>query len=467
MSDHATRQASALTPSATASAEEDFQTRREGDQVWIEVIKRMESTYSELVQYQGELEKKNAQLEDAQNFIQSIISSISDVLIVCDVNGTILQINNALENSLGKTAESLIGLPLTALISEKHQSMIAEFPEHIRSGSIIDCEIDLLDQSNTDIPMAINCSARFDHKNRLSGFVITGRPLGELRRAYSDLQQTHEDLKNAQQQLIQSEKLASLGRLVAGVAHELNNPISFLYANMHALQRYEEKYKTYIDAIHNNVTTDEREKLRAELKIDRVMSDIEPLVEGSLEGAERVSDIVKNLRKFATPQEDNKQTFNLIPVIERATSWVLKAAVIKPEVITDYPEQLEIFNNKGHIHQIIINLIQNAVDAISEVQKPQLHISVSTKNNTVEISVQDNGAGISTSDIVKIFDPFFTTKVVGNGTGLGLYISYGLATEQCGGDLNAVSHKDTYTQSNDTHTKGAEFILSLPLKVST
>jgi len=463
MSDTAPQQSSTLAavtdPIAGLVTERNHQTRRADDQIWVDVIQRMESTYTELVQYQVELEVKNAALEDAQRFIKSIISSISDVLIVCDINGHILQVNNSLENIINKTSEELTGSPLAKLISEQHQSMITEFPEHIRSGSIIDCEIDMRNSAGEAIPMAVNCSARYDHKNRLCGFVVTGRPVGELRRAFSELRQSHEDLKKAQQQLIQSEKLASLGRLVAGVAHELNNPISFLYANMHALQGYEEKFKVYIDAIHNNATLEERDKLRQELKIDRIMSDIEPLIEGSMEGAERVSDIVKNLRSFATPQESKKQVFDLIPVIERATSWVLKAASIKPEIITDYPECLELCNSEGHVHQILINLIQNAVDAIEKIEEPQLHISIRIKSKKIEISIQDNGCGITTPDIVKIFDPFFTTKAVGSGTGLGLYISYGLATEQCGGDLNAISHE------NNNH-KGAEFVLCLPLEVS-
>lgn len=451
----------AKTPSSSALSNSvkhirQRQPRIADEQMWVDVIQHMESTYTELVNQQVELEEKNAALIDAQHFIQSVMSSISDTLIVCDVNGHILQVNEALESLIGKSQLDLTGMPISSLVSKEYQQMIAEFPDHIRSGAIIDCEIDLINSANQPVPMAVNCNARFDYKNRLSGFVITGRPLGELRKTYGDLKQAHEDLKNAQQHLIQSEKLASLGRLVAGVAHELNNPISFLYANMHALQGYEHKLKLYIDAIHNNVEPGAREKLRAELKIDRMMGDIEPLVEGSLEGAERVSDIVQNLRKFATPQEGNKQTFNLIAVIERATSWVLKASSIKPEIITDYPDSLELYNSEGHVHQILINLIQNAVDVIKNVSQPQLCISVHEKNKQVEISIRDNGPGITVADIVKIFDPFYTTKPVGSGTGLGLYISYGLATEQCNGDLNAINHENS----------GAEFVLSLPHEVS-
>jgi len=430
--------------------------QRAEDSTWIDVIQRMDSIYADLVQYQVELEDKNAELENAKNFIQSVLASITDILIACDVNGNIQQVNAALVKVIGKPADELTGKPLAHIISDAFQPMIAEFPEHIRSDSIIDCEIDLLNRDGDDVPMAINCSARYDHKNRLCGFVVTGRPLGELRRAYSELHQAHEDLKQAQLQLIQSEKLASLGRLVAGVAHELNNPISFLYANMHALKSYEHDFKVYIDAIHNRISNEEREHLRQKLNIDRMMADIEPLVEGSLEGAERVSEIIKNLRRFATPQKENRQRFDLVVVIKRALSWVLKAGHGKPEVITDLPEELFITNNEGHVHQILINLIQNAVDAMENTPQPRLTIRLQHKHRA-DIHVIDNGPGISDEDKVKIFDPFYTTKAVGSGTGLGLYISYGLATEQCGGDLCLSTHDNN----------GAEFIFSLPLEADT
>jgi two-component system, NtrC family, sensor histidine kinase HupT/HoxJ len=442
-----------LTNQAGLTAELDQQVRRADDKAWIEVIQQMDSIYADLVRYQVELEDKNSALENAQSFINSVISSISDILIVCDINGHIQQVNQALTELIGSTDSELKGLSLHKLFAEKHLPLISDFPEHIRSGSLIDCEVDLIDRQKQSVPMAISCNARFDNKNRLSGLVITGRPLGELRKAYSELHKAHEELKTAQLQLIQSEKMASLGRLVAGVAHELNNPISFLFANMHALKSYQQNFKQYIDAIHNNITKAGREKLRQQLRIDAMMDDIEPLVEGSLEGAERVSEIVQNLRRFTTPQQSMKQKFDLIPVINRAASWVLKSTTIKLEICNEFPASLMINNNEGYIHQILVNLIQNAVDAMLETEKPRLEISINSKQSKVHILIRDNGHGIRQSDIVKIFDPFFTTKSVGRGTGLGLYISYGLATEQCQGDL---------TVSSDE--QGAEFQLVLPLE---
>lgn len=432
----------------------DILNRRADDQVWVDVIQRMEKTYSETVRYQIELEEKNAALEDAQNFIQSVITSISDTLIVCDVNSNILRVNEALQTIIGTSSEKLVGKPLSTLISKKYESMISEFPDHIRSGSIIDCEIDFVSSTSSSVPMAINCTARFDHKDRLSGFVITGRPMGELRKAYSDLQQAHEDLKNAQQQLIQSEKLASLGRLVAGVAHELNNPISFLYANMHALQDYSKNLIAYIDSVHQYQNADELTVLRDELGIDNIVNDITSLLEGSLEGAERVSEIVQNLRKFATPQKRVREQFDLVRAIRRAISWVMKTTSNKPKLVTTMPDELILSNSEGHVHQILINLIQNAVDALADIGDPRLTIDVIVAEEIAEVHVKDNGVGIAEEDMVKIFDPFYTTKDVGSGTGLGLYISYTLAMEQCGGVLRTVS----------TDTGGAVFVLSLPLE---
>ena len=448
---------SSLTDQVGIPAELQAEAKLADDHAWIEVIQRMDDIYADLVRYQVELEDKNSQLEEAQSFIQSVISSMSEILIVCDINGRIQQVNQALLDNIGVTEKQINDKPLASLFSEKDLAMVADFPEHIRTGSLIDCEVDLINSDRQPVPMALNCSARFDYDNRLSGLVITGRPLGELRKAYTELHQAHEELKAAQKHLIQSEKMASLGRLVAGVAHELNNPISFLFANMHALNSYQDKFKTYLDAIHNNISKKEREGLRKDLRIDHMLADISPLVEGSMEGAERVSEIVQNLRKFATPQESKMKSFDLINVLKRASNWVLKATTLKPELYTNFPEQLELTNNEGYVHQILVNLIQNAVDAIEHCEQPRIDIFVEIDNAVVEVRILDNGQGIDEADLVKVFDPFFTTKAVGSGTGLGLYISYGLASEQCQGKLSV----------QNLAKGGAELTLSLPLEIQS
>ncbi|MCB1774391.1 MAG: PAS domain-containing protein [Gammaproteobacteria bacterium] len=435
---------------------------RVGDQVdavsdesaWIEVIQRMDSIYADIVRYQVELEEKNANLEEAHQFIQSVISSISDVLIVADIHGNIQQVNGALEGLIGRSAADITGAPLATLFMPDYVDMVEDFAEHIRTGVINDCEVELTGPGGEGAPIAINCTPRFDHDGRLSGLVITGRPLGELRRAYQDLRETHDRLQMAQQQLVQSEKMASLGQLVAGVAHELNNPISFVFGNMHALKRYEQRLASYLQAIHDGADREAREALRSELKIDRLLQDIEPLIEGSLEGAERVGEIVEDLRRFSTPNQQQCQPFDLARVVNTAADWVTKARRERPDVCIDMPVELTINGYEGYVHQILVNLIQNAADALEGRNDPRIDINVAVDNRRARIRVRDNGPGIATDQVLRVFDPFFTTKPVGKGTGLGLYISYNLATEQCAGRLGAANLPGG----------GAEFVFELPLE---
>ncbi len=426
------------------------------DDAWVEVVQRMDEIYADLVNSQVELEEKNAELEQAQQFIESVLSSMHDVLVVTDINGKIQRVNRTLENLIGKTSEALKGEPLSSLFPASSAPQIDEFPEKIRSGNLVDCEVDMLNHDADSVPMAVTCKAHYDVKGRLLGSVLTGRPLDEIRRAYRQLKETHEALKATQQQLIQSEKMASLGRLIAGVAHELNNPISFVFGNMYVLQGYEKRMREYLDGVHNNISIEERNHLRKTLKIDHILGDIKPLLEGSLEGSERVKNIVEELRRFSTPKQNEVASFNLINLIHSAVHWVLHSARNKPKLITSMPEALNITANEGYIHQILMNLLQNALDALEAKDHKGdavLEITLIEAEESVDIVIRDNGSGISEENMLSVFDPFFTTKPVGKGTGLGLYISYGLATEQCNGSLLVENHADG----------GAVFTLSLPV----
>ncbi len=425
-----------------------------GEEAWVEVIRRMDTIYADLVHYQVELEHKNEELEEAQHFIDSVLSAMSDVLVVADINGRIQRLNQAMLDMTGKRAEELLDRDITILFTGDSVDMVREFPQRVRDHAITDCEAEMLGTDGETVPIAINCSPRYDSNGVLSGMVITGRQLGELRRAYRELQDAHQRLKDAQRQLVQSEKMASLGRLVAGVAHELNNPISFVFGNMHALKRYEGRLQHYLDTVHRGRPTAEVEALRRQLKIDRLLKDIGPLINGSLEGAERVSTIVQNLRRFATPNHQGQNWFDLSRLAENAVTWVAKTTRTTPELYFDMPEELPVHGSEGHVHQILINLVQNAIDAMEDLPQPRLDIHVIRQPNRVEIHIRDHGPGIPEEHLLHIFDPFFTTKEIGKGTGLGLYISYGLATEQCGGDLSATNHPEG----------GAEFVLSLPLE---
>ena len=401
------------------------------EEAWVSVIQKMDEAYADLVRYQVEIEEKNEALEQAQSFLDSVQSAMSDLLIVCDHQGQIIQINNAAEQLTGRNADDVVGMPFAELVTEKYRSKISTSLQQIRVQPLRDCEVEL-DAPSGAVPLAMNCSARKDQRGRLVGMVMVGRPLGELQRAYKALNEAHADLKLAQERLVQSEKMASLGRLVAGVAHELNNPISFVYGNMHALKRYSDKLARYFDAIHEGASRPQLQQLRAELRLDKAMKDLGSLVEGTLEGADRVREIVSDLRQFSSCQSAEKTEFDLIHVVHSAMHWILKESRREIVVHDHMPLQLKALGHSGQIHQVIVNLIQNAVDAMEATEQPTLILYAGDNGAQTWFELQDNGPGIAPANQSRVLDPFFTTKPVGQGTGLGLSISYGILSEHGG-----------------------------------
>jgi two-component system sensor histidine kinase HupT/HoxJ len=434
-----------LAAAAGASAE---------DGIWLDVIRKMDEVYNDLLQYEVALEKKNATLEDTQQFISSVLTSMSDLLIVCSRAGVIESVNAALASLLGVDAESLHGRTVFDLFSDEESRQCAGRLFADQSGQPAEeVEMQLKAANGSAIPVSLNWTPRYNGVGKMLGLVITGRPVGELRRAYQALRRAHEDLKTTQQQLIHSEKMASLGRLVAGVAHELNNPISFVYGNTLAMKRYAERLARYLGAVHGDVPLNEREALRGELRIDRLLDDLPSLIDGTVEGAERTRDIVDALKRFSATDRDERRAFDLVEVIERAVQWVSKATANQFEVRLNLPPALEVLGSPGQVQQVVMNLVQNAADATEGARERRLEISSGRgEEGRAVVEFRDSGPGIPAANLDKLFDPFFTTKPVGRGTGLGLAISYGIV-ERHGGKLTA-----------DNHPKGgALFTLQLPL----
>lgn len=422
------------------------------ESAWIEVVRSMDEVYNELLQYEVVLEQKNSELEESQQFIFSILTSMSDLLLVCDRNGVIEEVNHSLLAFTGKTEQELKGAKLSSLFADENDCAIAKrVISSLTTEPANDVELQFRTREGNATPVALNFTPRLSATQKLLGVVITGRPVGELRRAYHKLREAHEELKRTQQQLMQSEKMASLGKLVAGVAHELNNPISFVLGNMHAMQRYTPRFKRYLDAIHDGATREELEKLRAELRIDHILDDLAPLLTGAVEGAERTRDIVDGLKRFSAADRDENIEFNLAEIIERTVHWVTRAAPTNFRVVIDVPKEMPFFGSSGQIQQVITNLVQNASDATEKLPEPLLTITARVDESGICILFRDNGPGISEQAMGRIFDPFYTTKPVGKGTGLGLSISYGII-ERHGGQLSV----------SNAAEGGAEFKLCLP-----
>ena len=245
--------------------------------------------------------------------------------------------------------------------------------------------------------------------------------------------------------------MASLGRLVAGVAHELNNPISFVLGNVHAFARYGERIAAYCQALHEGADAARLAALRAELRIDRILADLPSLIEGTLEGAERTRDIVDGLKRFSAVDRDAHQRFDLVEIIERAVTWVGRATSERFAVEKRLPPSLPMVGSAGQMQQVLMNLVQNAFDATAGREGARLSIDGRLDETTIVVELADNGPGIDPEHLGKIFDPFFTTKPIGKGTGLGLSISYAIV-EHHGGGLTA----------DNAPGGGARFTLRLP-----
>ena len=289
----------------------------------------------------------------------------------------------------------------------------------------------------------------------------------ELQTANQNLHETLNQLKATQTKLVDAEKMASLGQLTAGIAHEINNPINFVAANIKPLEldikdifevinRYEK-----ID-LHSNITQQlqEIESYKSQLDLDYIGDEIDALLMGIKEGANRTAEIVKNLKNFARIDQDNLKLANLNEGIESTLVLVRNAFPSNLKLQKDLGELPEVECIPGKINQVFMNIITNAVYAIKVKKYPKGESGILTLKSwhdgeTVKIAIEDNGIGMSTETISKIFEPFFTTKDVGKGTGLGMSIVKGIMDSHQG---------SVYIDSNVG--EGTKFILTLPVKAS-
>lgn len=425
------------------------------EDAWKDVIAAMDRTYLELVDYQELLEKQNRELDDMRQFMASVLSSVSDLLIVVNKTRAIERTGGAIRDILGADVATEVGAPLAGLLQEAEQNPLFAAIDKVmltREPAIV--EVGFTTHYGST-PLEISVSPRLDARGRSQGVVLIGRPLGELRNAYTELETSHIALQQAQAQLVRNEKLASLGRLVAGVAHELNNPISFVYANTHALEKYSERLETYFDAVHHGRSRQELIALRNELKLEKTVHNLRTAIEGARDGAERVRDIVEDLRRLSAEGSGERVSFDMMTTARTAADWVVRASKAQLEVTFVDESEKQALGNPGHVQQIVMNLVQNAIDALAEVECPALTLHVGERDQQILLQVIDNGPGISDKDASAIFDPFFTTKPVGKGTGLGLSISHKIAEE----------HGGTLTLAR-TGPDGSCFELTLPTEAS-
>ena len=289
-----------------------------------------------------------------------------------------------------------------------------------------------------------------------------------------ELKEINAKLTEAKFSLVQSEKMAAIGQLAAGIAHEINNPMGFVTSNFEILQKYFKRVIEFLSFVQNKINDNEpsdnpdvsqyaklfSEKYKS-LKIDLILGELEGIFSDSASGIERVTEIVQSLRIFARSSKDDEKDTNILNDLMNQVILITRNEVKYIASITlDIPDDIVLFCNRIQLGQVFINVILNAAQAIKSQLRSDLGlISITARkvNQDVVIRFSDDGPGIPEENILKIFEPFFTTKEIGQGTGLGLSISYDIIVNKHNGSFDV----------NSEQGKGATFIITLPIVTNT
>lgn len=285
-----------------------------------------------------------------------------------------------------------------------------------------------------------------------------------------ELKLINAELTEAKFSLVQSEKMAAIGQLAAGIAHEINNPMGYVSSNFDILKKYYGRIKDYINYLNQEITNgsficpnencsaiSNLNKKYKDLNIDYILKDTEELFADSDNGIKRITDIIQSLRVYARSSKDNeKDTYVLLELIQQVILIIKSEVKYVATIKLDVPDDIYLYCNKIQIGQVLVNIIVNATHAIKSQMRSTLgiiRIKARNNDNSIVIEIADDGPGIPEDILHKIFEPFFTTKEIGQGTGLGLSISYDIIVNKHNGSIDIKSE----------FGKGATFIIKLPI----
>jgi len=286
-----------------------------------------------------------------------------------------------------------------------------------------------------------------------------GHMMQIIEKKNTELQGAYDELKATQSQFVQHEKMASIGQLAAGVAHEINNPIGFVTSNLGTLQKYAARVAEFLQRqaeIFPQEAGDDRTirlaEIRRQLKIEPILADLPSLIAESLDGVERVRKIVQNLKSFSRIDQSDHSLADINQCLDDTLNIIWNELKYKCTVKKDYGDLPQTRCYPQQLNQVFMNLLVNAAQSIET--KGEIVITTRASETEITIAIADSGSGIPPEALHRIFEPFFTTKEVGKGTGLGLSIVYDIVTKKHGGKIEVTSEPG----------KGTTFVVTLPVK---
>lgn len=425
----------------------------------------------------------------SKTYVNNIIHSMLDSMIVIDREGQIKTVNQATLRTLGYRQQELIDKHIEILFENK--KMIASQVTNIieNQSTIIDFTTNFLTKRNKAIPMSVSVSVMLV-QGKLSGLVYVAKDITERQQAEENLrrseagereksaqlEKTMQELKAMQSQLIHTEKMSSLGQMVAGVAHEINNPVSFIYGNLSPADEYIQDLLVLVELYqkyHPKPDEEIQEYIQA-IDLEFLKIDLPKLLDSMKVGANRIREIVLSLRNFSRLDEAEFKEVDLHEGIDSTLMILHNRLKFKPErpgieVIKEYTNLPLVECYPSQLNQVFMNILANAIDALDayndkrtmeEIEANPSFIKIHTQRideNCVAVCISDNGSGMPEQVRERLFDPFFTTKPVGKGTGLGLSISYQIVVEKHGGKMWCES----------VPQKGAKFTIEIPIQQQT
>lgn len=394
----------------------------------------------------------------SRDYFNKILKSMHESLIILFPDGTIESLNESACTTLKASPEELIGTPINSVMPKGPKKGLTWGEFFIRCRSVHSQEAEFVTLDNEIVPISISCVRVFDEDGETACLVLVAQNISQRKKAEMELSKAYEELKASQSIIVQQEKLASIGQLAAGVAHEINTPIGFISSNLNSLGRYMERITSFIRLQDRTLNStgeiellEEVKKQRKKLKIDYLLEDSPDLLAESLEGTDHVSKIVQGLKNFSRNDGALSELTNLNKCLENAINIVWNEIKYNATLEKDLLELPPTLCYPRKLTQVFVNLLVNAAHAIEKDGK--IMVKSWHEEGHIHIKVSDTGCGIPQENITKIFDPFFTTKEVGKGTGLGMSISYDIVKAH-GGTISVQSQVGA----------GTTFLVRLPQK---